>query len=136
MQNEINQTWHFNQPPQTVWQYLTTPELLGQWLGPTDFKPVVRHKFRFFSPYGNDCICEVLQVTPFTKLCYSWQKNSAKDGLPFDSVIEWVLTPTETGTQLQLVHAGFKELEDVAPHQTGWNAAILQLEALLTSAKA
>src|SRR6266550_2474446 len=45
MQKEIKQTWHFNQSPQTVWEYLTKPELIEQWLGKTDFQPLVGHKF-------------------------------------------------------------------------------------------
>ena len=53
MQKEIKQSRHFNQSPQEVWEYLTKPELIEQWLGKTDFQPVVGHKFRFISPYGN-----------------------------------------------------------------------------------
>ena len=29
MQKEIKHTWHFNQSPQEVWEYLTKPELLN-----------------------------------------------------------------------------------------------------------
>jgi uncharacterized protein YndB with AHSA1/START domain len=131
MKNEIKQTWHFNQSPQMVWEYLTKPELIEQWLGKTDFKPIVGHKFRFASPYGNDSICEVLEVKPFTKLSYSWQKNSAKDGKPFHSKIVWTLSPKEDGTELQLVHDGFRALEDIAPHENGWNHCHIELEELL-----
>jgi uncharacterized protein YndB with AHSA1/START domain len=131
MQKEIKQTWHFDQLPQVVWEYLTKPELIEQWLGITDFQPIAGHKFRFISPYGNDSICEVLEVKPFTKLSYSWQKNSAKDGLPFYSKIEWTLIPTENGTELQLVHDGFRALEDIAPHEGGWSYCHKQLEKLL-----
>ena len=54
MQREIKQTWQFTQSPQEVWEYLTQPELLEQWLGETDFQPIVGHKFRFFSPCSSD----------------------------------------------------------------------------------
>ncbi len=50
MQKEIKHTWHFSQSPQEVWEYLTKPELMEQWLGKTDFQPIVGHKFRFISP--------------------------------------------------------------------------------------
>lgn len=131
MQKEIKQIWHFNQLPQVVWEYLTKPELIEQWLGKTDFQPIVGHKFRFVSPYGNDSICEVLEVRPNTKLVYSWQKNSAKDKLPFHSKIEWTLSPIENGTELRLVHNGFRALEDIAPHEDGWNYCHHQLEKLI-----
>ena len=131
MQNEIRQTWFFNKPPGVVWEWLTRAELIEQWLGENDFLPVVGHKFRFISPYGNDSICEVLEVKSCTRLSYSWQKNSAKDSLPFHSIIEWTLIPTKNGTELQLVHGGFRALEDIAPHEKGWNYCHNELEGLL-----
>jgi uncharacterized protein YndB with AHSA1/START domain len=109
------------------------PELLEQWLGKTDFQPIAGHKFRFFSPYGNDSYCEVLEVKPFTRLSYSWQKNSAKDNKPFHSLIVWTFVPKENGTELQLVHNGFAALEDVLAHENGWNTCFKQLEELYKS---
>ena len=79
MQQEIRQQWFFHRTPAEVWEYLTQPDLLELWLGKTDFKPIKGQQFRFYSPYGNDSICEVLEVSPFTRLSYSWQKNSSKD---------------------------------------------------------
>jgi len=135
MQKEIRQTWQFNQPASEVWAYLTNPELIEQWLGKTDFKPIVGHKFRFVSPYGNDSICEVLEVKPFTRLSYSWQKNSSRDNKPFDSTIVWTLSPKGNGTELQLVHGGFRFEEDFAAHQKGWNICHQQFANLLKTVK-
>ncbi len=131
MQPEIKQAWHFDQPPQEVWEYLTKPELLEKWLGKTDFQPIAGHKFRFISPYGNDSYCEVLEVKPFTRLSYSWQKNSAKDNKPFNSKVMWTLVPKENGTELQLVHDGFAVLEDYNAHNNGWNTCLKQFGELL-----
>ena len=118
MQHEVRHTWHFNRPPQEIWEWLTRPELLGQWLMKTDFQPVVGHKFRFES--GKDNHCEVLEVTPFTRLSYSWRVPSVLDGKPFNSKVEWTLTPKDSGTELQLVHNGFTVLEDYIGHNDGW----------------
>ena len=131
MQEEIKITWHFNQPPQKVWEYLTKAELLEQWLGKTDFQPIAGHKFRFISPYGNDSFCEVLEVRPYTRLSYSWQKNSLKDKKPFNSIIVWTLVPKENGTEIQLVHNGFISLEDFSGHEKGWNTCLKLLEDLI-----
>jgi uncharacterized protein YndB with AHSA1/START domain len=131
MQKEIKQTWNFNQSPQEVWEYLTKPELLEQWLGKTDFQPIAGYKFRFISPYGNDSYCEVLEVNPFTNLSYSWQKNSAVDNKPFNSKVAWKLVPKENGTELQLVHNGFTALEDFVAHEIGWNTCHQQFEEAL-----
>lgn len=135
MQREIRHTLHFSQPPQQVWEYLTKPELLEKWLGKTDFQPIVGHKFRFFSPYGNDSFCELLEFKPFTKLSYSWQKNSAKDNKPFYSKIVWVLVAKESGTELQLVHDGFTALEDLVAHEKGWKECLMQFNGLAGTLK-
>jgi uncharacterized protein YndB with AHSA1/START domain len=131
MQKEIKQTWQFDQSPQEVWEYLTKPELLEQWLGKTDFQPIEGRKFRFISPYGNDSFCEVLEVKPFTRLSYSWQKNSAMDNKPFTSTVVWTLVPNENGTELQLVHNGFTSLEDSNAHNNGWTTCLKLLEEIL-----
>ena len=131
MQQEIKQTRQFSQSPQEVWEYLTNPGLLEQWLGKNDFHPVVGFKFRFESPYGNDSYCQVLEVKPFSRLSYSWQKNSAVDDQPFHSVIVWTLVPKENGTELQLVHSGFGHLEDYTAHQAGWSTCLQTLGELI-----
>jgi len=134
MPNEIRQTRFFDRSPQEVWEYLTRPELIGKWLGETDFKPVVGHKFRFTSPYGNHSFCEVLELMPFTRLSYSWQKKSAKDNKLFHSIVTWTIVPRENGTELQLLHNGFSFAEDVAPHENGWNICLKQLGETMSSA--
>src|SRR4030095_3246740 len=102
MQNEIKQTWHFDQSPQKVWEYLTKPDLLEQWLvKKIDLQPIPGHKFSFTSKSG-EINCEILEVNPFTKLSYSWQFNSAS-GNKANSKVLWILLPKENGTELQLV---------------------------------
>lgn len=135
MQEEIKLTRLFHRPPQDVWEYLTKPELLELWLGPTDFQPIPGYKFRFISPYGNHSYCEVLEVKPFTRLSYSWQKNSTQDGKPFNSKVAWTLIPKDSGTELQLVHNGFTALADYLANNNGWNTCLQLLESI-TNAKA
>src|SRR5882757_7793066 len=107
MQKEIKHVWSFNQSPQEVWEYLTKPELLEQWLMKNNFQPVVGHKFHFIGECdgkGNAAAqCEVLEVKPFTQLSYSWQTNSLVDNKPYDSKVVWTIIPKGNGTELQLV---------------------------------
>ena len=131
MQKEVRKTWFFNHPPQKVWECLTKPELLEQWLGATDFQPVVGHKFRFISPHNNHAYCEVLEVYPAIKLSYSWQKRSGKDNKPYNSKVVWTLIPKDNGTELQLVHIGFAAAEDRAGHDSGWDACLKKFEEIL-----
>lgn len=126
MKKEIKHTWHFAQSPAEVWDYLTKPELLEQWLMKSDFQPIVGHQFRFIGgcDHSDDtkaaAYCEVLEVKPFTTLSYSWQANSANTTTPFQSKVVWTLLPNENGTDLQLVHGGFTVLEDYLAHDEGW----------------
>jgi len=131
MQEEIRQTWSFSRSPQEVWEYLTRPELIELWLTKTDFQPTVGHTFHFVDKSGKIIYCEVLEVTPFTRLSYSWQYHSAKSDSRLDSKVVWTLVPKETGTELQLQHDGFSFLEDLTAHSNGWNICLRRFEELL-----
>jgi len=101
--------------PEVVWTALTTADLIGRWLMPNDFAPVVGKTFTFRTkPMGGwDGVvhCEVLEVVPNRKLTYSWKGGSddnPKYGSKLDTVVTWTLTPVAGGTRLRLVHAGFR----------------------------
>jgi len=121
MQKEIKHTFYFNQTPKEVWEYLTKPELMEQWLMPNDFQPVVGHHFRFTNPNNTFVICEVLEVKPFTQLSYVWKNDWSKTKNPYTSKVSWTLTPIEDGTELLLVHSGFELLKDFIAHNGGWS---------------
>ena len=120
MKDEIKHVWHFNRPPKEVWEYLTIPELLEQWLCKMDFKPVVGHKFEVPTKAGGTTMCEVTEVIPLKMLSYSWQFPSVKSKKTYDSKVVWTLVPTNDGTELYLVHNGFTILDDYIAHENGW----------------
>lgn len=140
MKRDIRQKWFFQRPPSEVWEYLTKPELIEQWLMKTDFKPITGYKFRFThtpkegSKYAGIVNCEVLEVNPFSRLSYTWD-GATKDGRSFNSKVEWILVPKEDGTELQLVHDGFVDLEDFTAHQNGWKSCLEKFEALIITHK-
>ena len=106
------------QPPEKVWKALTTAELIGQWLMPNDFEPVVGKRFTFKTrPIGDwDGVvqCEVLEIVPHRRLVYSWKGGADSNdsgsnyGSKLDSVVTWTLQPEGRGTRLRLVHTGFR----------------------------
>ena len=100
MQKEIKHTFYFTQAPEEVWEYLTRPELMEQWLMPSDFQPIPGHHFRFTNPNNTFVICEVLEVKPFTNLSYVWKNDWSKTKTPYTSKVSWTLTPIENGTEL------------------------------------
>lgn len=139
MQKEIQKTWFYKQSPQEVWEYLTKPELIEQWLMKNDFKPVVGHKFRFtFIPknesnYAGVVDCEVLDLKLFTKLSYSWNGRTKDGSRTFNSIVVWTLIPKDNGTELQLSHNGFSMLEDMLTHTTGWDNCLKRFEELINA---
>jgi len=137
MQKEIKQSWFFEQPPKEVWEYLTKPQLIEQWLMKTDFQPIVGQKFRFTfvpkneSKYEGIVSCEVLEVKPFTKLSYTWNGNTKDRSRTFKSIVVWTLIPKDNGTELQLQHNGFTMLEDILTHTNGWKTCLKRFEELI-----
>jgi uncharacterized protein YndB with AHSA1/START domain len=140
MQKDIFQKWFFQQPPGKVWEYLTKPDLMEQWLMKTDFQPIVGQIFRFTfvpkpdSEYKGVLRGEVLEVTPLVKLSYSWD-GYTKDGRSFTSKVVWTLFPKDNGTELQLLHQGFTILEDILNHTSGWNICLKRFEELINGFK-
>ena len=94
-------------PPRTVWRALTDAGLLGRWLMPNDFRPVVGHEFTFTSVplpvagFDGTIACRVLAVEPCRLLRLSWR------GGAIDTTVTWRLVPEGRGTRLFLDHAGF-----------------------------
>lgn len=88
-------------PPARVWRALTEPALLSRWLMPTDFQPVVGHRFTFDAGQWGKTQCEVLEIHPNALLRISW-KNP-----PLDTTVTWRLVPEGDGTRLYVEHAGF-----------------------------
>lgn len=139
MQKEIKQSWHFKQSPEEVWEYLTRPELIEQWLMKNDFQPVVGHRFQFTfiakegSKYAGILDCEVLEVKPYSKLSYSWNGRTNDNSRNFNSQVVWTLIPRGNETELQLQHSGFKILEDILNHTAGWNSCLKRFEELINT---
>jgi uncharacterized protein YndB with AHSA1/START domain len=129
MQRDIFHQFSFHQPPEVVWEYLTDPELLEQWLMPSDFKPVVGHKFRFMAKpkiklgFDGTVYCEVLEIVPHRKLVYSWRGGLSKEKPMLDSTVVWTLEPSGSGTILTLEHKGFRGMKNFIPYlimNKGW----------------
>jgi uncharacterized protein YndB with AHSA1/START domain len=129
MQKEIKHQFTFSQSPEVVWEYLTKPELLAQWLMPNDFKPIVGHKFQLSAKpklkfdFDGKIYCEVLEIVPYKRLVYSWKGGLSKESPSLDSIVIWTLTPNDNGTILTLEHKGFKGMKNYLAYiimNKGW----------------
>jgi uncharacterized protein YndB with AHSA1/START domain len=116
---QIQHQFFFPHPKETVWEYLTKPELMEQWLMKNDFKPIVGHDFQFRTgpipslDFDGIFYCKVLEIVPFKKLSYSWRSGPGGGEITLDSVVVWKLEPKDKGTELVLEHSGFAKEENL-----------------------
>ncbi|OWW23364.1 hypothetical protein B4Q04_21215 [Zobellia sp. OII3] len=115
MRTEIKHTWFYNQSPQEIWDYLTKAELIEKWLMPNDFELKLGHEFKFTTnpiPSLNldgKFYCKILEIIPLKKLVYSWNGGLSKNNPTLETIVKWTIIARENGTELKLVHSGFKK---------------------------
>jgi uncharacterized protein YndB with AHSA1/START domain len=140
MKKEIKHVWFFPHSAEIIWEYLTDSELISQWLMKNDFKPVVGHKFSFnASPapsieFDGNVYCEVLEISAPKKLSYSWKFGPRTGETIIDSLVVWLLTPKNGGTELSLVHSGFTDPRQIPAYDAmdaGWQAHINKIRDLI-----
>ena len=113
-------------PVEQVWEALTRPDLMKDWLMPNDFRPEVGHAFTFAAEWG-DVKCLVTVVEPMRRLAYCW---SAFD---VETVVTWTLMPTDTGTRLRMEQSGFQvdQKHAIGGAKGGWRRFLDSLERSL-----
>lgn len=129
MTNSINHTLFFPNPPEAIWEYLTNAELMALWLMKSDFQPIVGHDFQFTAKplpqfdFDGIVYCKVLEIIPRKKLVYSWKGGPRPGEITLDSIVEWTLAKKNNGTELQLVHSGFQNIDKLPIYHAmnkGW----------------
>ena len=98
----------FSHPPERVWQALTDPNALSQWLLPTTFKPKRGHRFHFtrLSEKGVrvKTRCQVVELEAPRRLAYTWQAEDEQT----PTLVTWTLEAVPEGTCLRLEHIGLE----------------------------
>jgi uncharacterized protein YndB with AHSA1/START domain len=144
MQKNITHNFFFQNPPAIVWEYLTTAELMAQWLMPNDFLPIIGHDFQFRIPpipsleIDGIIYCKVLEMVPPKKLTYSWKSGPGGGKITLDSIVTWELKEKEGGTALFLEHSGFGAMENLplyAAMNNGWAQNIQKIMNLINASK-
>jgi uncharacterized protein YndB with AHSA1/START domain len=95
-------------PPAKIWRALTEPALMAKWLLPiVNFDLAPGAEFTLQAPpqpgWDGAVNCRVIDVVPHETLSYTWKVGD------LDTVVTFVLAPSEAGTRLSLVQSGFKE---------------------------
>jgi uncharacterized protein YndB with AHSA1/START domain len=119
-----------------IWRALTQSHLIEEWLMKNDFQPVVGHTFNFRAQpvmgWNGVTDCKILEVTPPSRLVYSWNASGeqAKDGLK--TIVTWTLTPRGRGTHVRMEQAGFRPQDEGGYRGmgSGWPGILGRLETV------
>ena len=123
--------------PAKVWRAITEPEMLKQWMAPSDaFKvPVAetdvrvggRYHIVMNAPDGevHDVSGVYREIVPNKKLVYTWAWKSTPER---QSVVTIELRAAGSGTELTLRHEQFADADARDHHQQGWMGCLARLE--------
>ena len=143
MTRSIKHTFFYPHPPETVWEYLTKPELMEQWLMKNDFQAIVGFDFQFRTNpipglnFDGTFYCKVLEIVPFKRLSYSWKSGPGDGKINLESIVVWKLQPKDKGTELFLEHNGFSKEENLDFYNGlmhGWLEKFQKFDQLLKAA--
>jgi uncharacterized protein YndB with AHSA1/START domain len=123
--------------PAKVWRAITEPEMLKQWMAPSDaFKiPVAegdvrvggRYHIVMHAPDGevHDVSGVYREIVPNKKLVYTWAWKSTPER---ESVVTIELRAAGGGTELTLRHEQFADEATRDHHNQGWTGCLARLE--------
>ncbi|MCW3846996.1 SRPBCC family protein [Sphingomonas sp. LB-2] len=130
-------------PPETVWQYLTDPELRTRWFMGGEVEPQVGGKIhmifdhdkisdgdapmpeRYQKNRGKAWFETITAYDPPHRLAYSWDNGDAGE-------VTFILEPAGEGrTHLTLVHSGLRGAQDARNFGGGWHSHLTALELRL-----
>jgi len=115
-------------PPEVVFAHLVTAERMVLWMGQhAELQPIPGGEFAV-DVNGYPIRGEYLEVDPPHRVVVSWGMAGTQDLPPGSSRVEFILTPTATGTTLDLIHTGLPETR-AKTHATGWANYLARLRA-------
>jgi len=127
MMADLTLEFQFKSPIDKVWDALTNPDTLAQWVMDNNFKPVVGYKCQFRKEEINLIVeSEVLVVDEPNKLSYTWV------GGQVNTIVTWTLKQEGEITYLHLEQTGFvKEDQAFNGAKYGWAYKIEELKKVL-----
>lgn len=115
-------------PPEVVFAHLVTPERMVSWMGQhAELRPIPGGEFAV-DVNGYLIRGEYLEVDPPHRIVVSWGMAGAEDLPPGSSRVEFILTPTSTGTNVNLHHTGLPDTR-ARTHGNGWDNYLPRLRA-------
>jgi uncharacterized protein YndB with AHSA1/START domain len=122
-ESQLRVEWTINAPTARVWESLTTPSHLAQWLGKL-VSGEISSESSFAVDHGDGYQCDstVVECEPFRALSYSWKFPDEPH-----TELSWNLLSSDNRTTLTLTHSGLSEL--LTSYRDGWPVHLTFLEA-------
>ena len=126
--------------PEKVWRAWTDPQAMKQWFKPdpswsiplaeADVRVGGRYRILMQDTQGGefDLTGAYREVVPNRRLVMTW---GWKNQPGHESLVTVTLRPAGKGTELELRHERYIDMEGEASHQEGWGGALDQLGGLL-----
>lgn len=113
-ESELQIEWVIYAPVVRVWETLTTPSYIGEWLG-TVVSGSISSGSSFAIDHGDGYLCEstVVKSQALHALTYSWKFPDEPR-----TDVTWSLTHHGNSTSLTLTHSGLTDL--VSSYRHGW----------------
>jgi uncharacterized protein YndB with AHSA1/START domain len=127
MSDTLSLSIHIHAKPETVFQFLSDPELFKQWMGPGAILRPDGIAVRY--PTGETAKGTLRESVANERIVFGWGYEGDAHGLAPDSTIVTIrLSATPTGTLVTLEHTGLDAARQ-ADHAKGWNHYLGQLAA-------
>ncbi|HVR34139.1 MAG TPA: SRPBCC family protein [Acidimicrobiia bacterium] len=114
--------------PETVFSYFTDPVRYTAWMGvEAELDATPGGIYRVRVPQGYVAVGEFVEVTPPTRVVFTWGWEGDPAVPPGSSRVEITLTAADEGTVVRLVHTGLPDPAATALHTEGWERYIGRL---------
>lgn len=120
--------------PETVFGFFTEPGKIIRWMGRSAAADARKGGVFRLDYNGFDIMRgQFLEVTPYSRIVFSWGWETLGDGTrPGQSTVEVTLRPDGSGTLLRLIHSGLSKM-DRASHGEGWDMFLPMLVSAVES---
>lgn len=117
--SEIEKTAQIAVPIGKVWQALTVPDVISDWMSDEYVKVDLKIGGRY-SFFGGETTGKFIEIEKPIILEYSWRQSTwPKDWK--DSIVRWELKAGRGGTQVHLIHRDLPNKEEQDSHDEGWD---------------
>lgn len=115
--------------PERIFAHLTDPEKIITWMGlKADLDPTPGGIYRVQITGTHTALGSFVEVTPFTRVVYTWGWESGETPPPGGSTIEITLHPQGETTLLRMIHSN-ASVDDAHGHHEGWSHYLPRLVA-------